>query len=103
KPSVQMAQVGQRRILDRVFDGLSEWLGTVHDPQRYPGLLAHIWEVNHQQARRKYGSEVKSVWPMLIYRTTADFIASLTEVQIVAIDRQLTGYADSPVLGDWII
>lgn len=104
RPSVHLAQAGQRKIIRTLFESVNSWLDEVFDPQHFPGVLAHIWDVNfhlYKDQHGKAGAEDRR--SEMNARVTCDFIATLTESQAMSIFREVEGHSTSPVLGNWML
>jgi dGTPase len=94
EPSLATLQVGEVKVIDDLFDSLTDWIATEKRKQRLPTrlkdlqLLAMDESYNTKEARDA--------------RTVADYISSLTEDQAMDLHARLHGYTRGSVQDTWV-
>lgn len=101
KPGLRVAQQGQRRLILSTGKSLEAWLRSEDSDAALPGRLASIRQLNRTWARsRSYDGEAFQA--AVNGRSTLDYIASMTERQLLDFSAAMSGASASSLLGSWI-
>ena len=100
-PSLATLQIGQRRIVERVFIRLRSWMAEADSSaSRLPTALSYMLDtISGDPAANKLsaGSPAR-----LRTRALVDYLTSLTEEQVTELDSRLDGRSPQSALDPWL-
>ena len=97
-PGFDLAQRGQQRLLDRVFSSLLD-VAKRRPASTPPGLVAILNSLDREPAMEGMREANPLALPA---RAVCDYLCTLTEQQVVELDRRLNGTAESMLYGTWL-
>lgn len=97
-PGFDLAQRGQQRLLERVFESLFE-IAKKRPVSMPPGLVAILNSLDREPLAQSQEEANRDALPA---RAVCDYLCTLTENQVVELDRRLSGSSDSMLYGAWL-
>ncbi len=116
-PQLAVAQEGQVRLIDELFQALLEWMKATPNSSRLPVWLRELHQIfiaddegrdtfnevleqQWAQNEKTFGPEEREELP--IRRAVSDYLCSLTEAQAVDLHARLTGATTTHGFNAWI-